>query len=166
LDFKHFEDPGEFDKHSNIACRVTRSTTFVRQAFRHQPLQVSSPIDSDKYKPLSKSPTNLNSPSTISTIMGQRHQFFAIARINNRYRTLAVVHNQWLYGHSAVRQCLQTMRVLSATGNLQGIRRDLKLAESKPESFWEAKPRARGDEQGRVSSSSHLWECCSRAAYI
>lgn len=87
--------------------------------------------------------------------MGQRHQFFAIVRINNRYRTLAVVHNQWLYGHSAVRQCLQTMRVLSATGNLQGIRRDLKLAESKPESFWEAKPKDQGE---RVS---FFCTCCS-----
>jgi hypothetical protein len=48
--------------------------------------------------------------------MGQRHQFFAIARINDRYRTLAVIQNQWLYGRSAVRQCLQTMRILSATG--------------------------------------------------
>jgi len=82
--------------------------------------------------------------------MGQRHQFFAIARINNRYRTLAVIHNQWLYGHSAVRQCLITMRVLSATGNMQGISRDLKLAESKPESFWEAKPKDQGE---RVSVS-------------
>ena len=83
--------------------------------------------------------------------MGQRHQFFAMARINKRYRTLAVVHNQWLYGHTAVRQCLNTMRILSAAGNLQNIRRELKLAESKPESFLKAKPRERGDEHGRVS---------------
>jgi hypothetical protein len=82
--------------------------------------------------------------------MGQRHQFFAIARINNRYRTLAVVHNQWLYGYSAVRQCLNAMRILSATGNLQGIRRELELAESKPDSFWEAKPKDQGE---RVSHS-------------
>ena len=90
--------------------------------------------------------------------MGQRYQFFAIARINNRYRTLAVVHHQWLYGHRAVRQRLNTMRILAATGNLQGIRRELKLAESKPDGFWEAKPRTRGDDQNHVSFSSHLWK--------
>lgn len=84
--------------------------------------------------------------------MGQRHQFFAIARVKNRYRTLAVIHNQWLYGHSAARQCLITMRILRATGNLQGISRDLKLAESKPESFWEAQPKDQGE---RVSLSVH-----------
>jgi hypothetical protein len=122
----------------------------VRQACRHQPLQGSSSADSDKYKSSSNAPTNLNSSLTTPIIMGQRHQFFAIARINNRYRTLAVIHNQWLYGHSAVRQCLNTMRILSATGNSQGIRRELRLAESKPDSFWEAKPRARGDDKGRV----------------
>ena len=77
--------------------------------------------------------------------MGQRHQFFAIARINNRYRTLAAVHYQWLYGHGAVRQCLNTMRILSATGNLQGIRRELELAESKADSFWEARPKDQGE---------------------
>ena len=97
--------------------------------------------------------------------MGQRYQFFAIARIYNRYRTLAVIHNQWLYGHSAVQQCLQTMRILSAAGNPQGIRRDLKLAESKPESFWEGKPRARGDNQDRVSSSLNLWKISVVAGY-
>lgn len=91
--------------------------------------------------------------------MGQRHQFFAIARINNRYRTLAVVHNQWLYGHSAVRQCLQTMRILGATGNLQGIRRDLKLAESKPESFWEAKPKGQGERVSFFVHAAVLFAC-------
>lgn len=85
--------------------------------------------------------------------MGQRHQFFAIARINNRYRTVAVIHNQWLYGQSAVRQCLNTMRILSASGNLPGVRTELKLANSKPDSFWEAKPRQRGDAEDRVSHS-------------
>lgn len=99
--------------------------------------------------------------------MGQRHQFFAIARINNRYRTLAVIHNQWLYGHSAVRQCLNTMRILSAAGNLQGIRRELKLAESKPDSFWEAKPRARGDDKGRVCSFlAFIRELSARCASV
>ena len=84
-------------------------------------------------------------------IMCQRHQFFVIARINGGYHTLAVVHHQWLYGHMAVRQCLNTMRILGATGNRQGIRRELKLAESKPDSFWDADTRDAGDMQDGVS---------------
>ena len=30
--------------------------------------------------------------------MGQRHQLFAAAKINGRYRSLAAIHHQWLYG--------------------------------------------------------------------
>jgi hypothetical protein len=85
--------------------------------------------------------------------MGQRHQFFAIAKVNNRYRTVAVLHNQWLFGYFAVRQCLNAMRILSAPGNLAGIRRELKLASSKPDSFWEVRPEQKDDEEGRVSRS-------------
>ena len=53
------------------------------------------------------------------------------------------------------------MHILSAAGNLQGIRRELKLAESKPDSFWEAKPRARGDDKGRVCSDLQLFFLCA-----
>jgi hypothetical protein len=86
--------------------------------------------------------------------MGQRHQFYAIAKVGNRYRIVAAVHNQWLYGYTAVRQCLNTMRILSASQNLPGIRRELKLANSKLDSFWEARPKQKDDEQGRVSRSN------------
>lgn len=58
------------------------------------------------------------------------------------------------------------MRILSAAGNLQGIRGELKLAESKPDSFWKAKPRARRDDQGLVSSFSHPRESYSLAARL
>jgi hypothetical protein len=69
--------------------------------------------------------------------MGQCHHFFAIARIANCYRTVAVVHNQWLYGESAIRQCLNTTRISSVSGDLSQVKRELELANSKPESFWE-----------------------------
>lgn len=89
--------------------------------------------------------------------MGQRHQFFAIARIGNRYRVVAGVHNQWLYGPIAVRQCLNTMRVLSASGNLPGIRRELKLAQTKPDDFWPDKStKKNSDSSDRVSRLSLL----------
>jgi hypothetical protein len=45
------------------------------------------------------------------------------------------------------------MRILSAPGNLAGIRRELKLASSKPDSFWEVRPEQKDDEEGRVSHS-------------
>lgn len=35
--------------------------------------------------------------------MGQRHQFFIIAKMLGRYRRLAAVHHQWNYGHTALR---------------------------------------------------------------
>lgn len=111
VDLKHFEDKpqavaNESDKHSNIRLYGYTLHCNVPQACRHQPLQGSSSADSDKYKLSFNAPTNFNSSLNTPTIMGQRHQFFAIARINNRYRTLAAVHNQWLYGHSA---CCATM---------------------------------------------------------
>lgn len=84
--------------------------------------------------------------------MGQRHQAFIIACIGGkRYRTLAVIHNQWLFSIAAVRQCLLTMRILSAAGNLPGIRRELRLAESKPDNFWPLGSRMEKDRVSKIS---------------
>lgn len=74
-----------------------------------------------------------------SYAMGQRFQAFIIACIGRRYRTLAVIHNQWLFELAAVKQCLLTMKILSTVGNLSGIRRELKSAESKPDGYWPTK---------------------------
>jgi len=35
--------------------------------------------------------------------MGQHHQIFIIAKIGARYRGLAALHHQWLYGASALK---------------------------------------------------------------
>ena len=43
-------------------------------------------------------------------IMGQRHQLFVIAKVKGRYRTLCAIHHQWLYGHTALRRCLGTLK--------------------------------------------------------
>jgi hypothetical protein len=125
----------------------------MQQTLRHQPVvQGPSSDQSDKYS-TGKFPVHHQFSTTIYSIMGQRQQFYAIAKVGNRYRTVAVVHNQWLFGHFAVRQCLNAMRILSAPRNLAGIRRELKSANSKPDSFWEAKPEHEDDEEGRVSCS-------------
>ena len=42
--------------------------------------------------------------------MGQRHQLFVIAKVKGRYRTLCAIHHQWLYGHTALRRCLGTLK--------------------------------------------------------
>ena len=43
--------------------------------------------------------------------MGQRHQLFVIAKVKGRYRTLCAIHHQWLYGHTALRRCLGTLKI-------------------------------------------------------
>ncbi|KAL1586718.1 hypothetical protein WHR41_04554 [Cladosporium halotolerans] len=75
--------------------------------------------------------------------MRQRRQFYAIARVGERYRTIAAIHSQWLMELSAVRQYLVTLKILRAPRNFPAIRRELKLAASKPADFWN--PCSRGD---------------------
>ena len=60
--------------------------------------------------------------------MGQRHQLFIIAKVGTRYRVLAAVHHQWLYGLKAVEQCLQAIQLLQADVNQAHIRRELQQA--------------------------------------
>jgi hypothetical protein len=53
--------------------------------------------------------------------MGQRHQLFIIAEVGSRYRVLAALHHQWLYGLTAVQQCLQVITFLQAERNQDEI---------------------------------------------
>ncbi|KAM0715451.1 hypothetical protein Q7P37_008949 [Cladosporium fusiforme] len=76
-----------------------------------------------------------------------RHESFIVARVDKRYRTLAVIQNEWLHPILVVRQCLLIMKMLSADGNIPGIRRELALAASKPAEFWCSKDKKR--EQNR-----------------
>ena len=48
---------------------------------------------------------------TLLQTMGQRHQLFVIAKVKARYRTLCAVHHQWLYGQTALRRCLGTLKI-------------------------------------------------------
>ena len=38
--------------------------------------------------------------------MGQRYQMFVVAKVKNCYRTLAVMHQPWLYQIGLVERCL------------------------------------------------------------
>lgn len=58
--------------------------------------------------------------------MGQRHQLFAVAKIASRYRVLAAIHHQWLYGEAAVARALQILKLFQANAPL--LRQDLQYA--------------------------------------
>lgn len=68
--------------------------------------------------------------------MGQRHQLFIIARISGKYRTLAAVHHQWLYGHTALRRCLDTLKILQNGNNRVPLEEELKMASEYGEEVW------------------------------
>ncbi|RSL58863.1 hypothetical protein CEP54_007598 [Fusarium duplospermum] len=68
--------------------------------------------------------------------MGQRHQLFVIARVGKHYRSLAVVHHQWLYGTSALRSCLRLLHIFSDPGNRLALKHELDLAAA----FFKSKP--------------------------
>ncbi|KAL8705557.1 MAG: hypothetical protein Q9201_001335 [Fulgogasparrea decipioides] len=68
--------------------------------------------------------------------MGQRHQLFVIAKINGRYRQLCVIHHQWLYGHTALRRCLDTLKTFQHPANRLSIQQELIAASEKDDRFW------------------------------
>lgn len=70
--------------------------------------------------------------------MGQRRQHFVIARINGRYRTLAAVHHQWLYGQTALRRCRSTLELLQHSGSYMPLTQELIAAASHDEAFWDS----------------------------
>lgn len=68
--------------------------------------------------------------------MGQRHQLFVIARINGRYRQLCAIHHQWLYGHTALRRCRDTLSIFANATNRLPIQQELIAASKKDDDFW------------------------------
>ena len=69
--------------------------------------------------------------------MGQRHQLFVIACINGKYRCLAAVHHQWLWGISAAKQCLEILKIFSDSLNRIPLQEELKGASTYEAKFWE-----------------------------
>ncbi|KAL8771280.1 MAG: hypothetical protein Q9209_003185 [Squamulea sp. 1 TL-2023] len=68
--------------------------------------------------------------------MGQRHQLFVIAKIQNRFRTLAVVHHQWLYGVGPLERCIRLTQIFQAEPNRSAIQQELRAARKKDGGFW------------------------------
>ncbi|KAJ8071293.1 hypothetical protein OCU04_001629 [Sclerotinia nivalis] len=68
--------------------------------------------------------------------MGQRHQLFIIAKINGRYRGLAAVHHQWLYGATALKICLNILKILQSPANRIALSHELRHATRLSEEDW------------------------------
>ena len=67
--------------------------------------------------------------------MGQRHQLFVIAKIKGKYRSLAAVHHQWLYGHTALSRCQGLLTIFSNPKNAFALQHELKIA-AESENLW------------------------------
>ena len=70
--------------------------------------------------------------------MGQRHQLFVIAKINGRYRTLCAIHHQWLYGQTALKRCLGTLKIFQDPATKVPLQQELIAAQRHDEAFWTA----------------------------
>ena len=68
--------------------------------------------------------------------MGQRHQLFVIAKIGARYRNLAAVHHQWLYGATALKRCHRLVQIFHAAENRIPIKQELVSALYRDEEAW------------------------------
>lgn len=69
--------------------------------------------------------------------MGQRHQLFIISSINGRYRTLAAVHHQWLYGAGPTKACWRILQILQHPANKKLIKYELRYASTRPDEWWD-----------------------------
>ncbi|TGO26641.1 hypothetical protein BPAE_0055g00120 [Botrytis paeoniae] len=71
--------------------------------------------------------------------MGQRHQLFVVAKINGRYRGLAAIHHQWLYGVTALEVCLNILKILQSPANRIALSHELRHATRLQEEGWSRK---------------------------
>ncbi|KAK3356374.1 hypothetical protein B0T25DRAFT_134962 [Lasiosphaeria hispida] len=75
--------------------------------------------------------------------MGQRHQIFLISKIQNRYRTLAAVHHQWLYGAGTTKACWRILKILEHPANQKLVKHELRYAAVRPDEWWDGLERNR-----------------------
>jgi hypothetical protein len=70
--------------------------------------------------------------------MGIRHQFWAIASVGGRYRSLGVVHCQNATGTDAIRACYRLLKIFGSSANEKLIRHDCNCASTKTEDWWKS----------------------------
>ena len=92
-------------------------------------------------------------------VMGQRHQLFVIACINGRYRCLAAVHHQWLFGRNAAERCLEILKLLNSNLNRIALQEELKLAKTYSAEFWERGERIDYSDAGHVPRFPFITTC-------
>ena len=76
--------------------------------------------------------------------MGQRHQLFVIAKILGKYRNLAAVHHQWLYGATALKRCHRLVQLFEAIENRIPLEQELISAQHHDEQSWKSDWRSSG----------------------
>ena len=70
--------------------------------------------------------------------MGIRHQFWVIAKVGSRYRTLAVTHCQNATGTDATSACWRLLNIFGSSTNKTLIHHDLEYASTKTEDWWKS----------------------------
>jgi hypothetical protein len=70
--------------------------------------------------------------------MGIRHQFWAIASVGGRYRSLGAVHCQNATGTDAIRACYRLLKIFGSSANEKFIRHDCNCASTKTEDWWKS----------------------------
>lgn len=68
--------------------------------------------------------------------MGQRHQYWIIAKVSGRYRVLAAVHHQWAYGTLPIEACWRLLRILAHPENKRLARNEVAAAAGKDAEWW------------------------------
>lgn len=104
----------------NPLVNVNRFSAFSTRQ-RHKNIKALPTIPSDSIPETPRDPH--------STAMGERHQIFVVARVGKRYRTLAVIHHQYLYDCLALSACLLLISIFSDKANRRPLEMELGLAE-------------------------------------
>ncbi|CAH0058200.1 unnamed protein product [Clonostachys solani] len=94
--------------------------------------------------------------------MGQRHQLFVIAKAGKHYRSLAAVHHQWLYGLTALRQCLQLLHIFGHGENRLALQQELRFAEEyyrDKEAPSQEPPELSWDKRGGICPFPFITNC-------
>lgn len=70
--------------------------------------------------------------------MGYRHQFWVVAQLEGRYRTLAVVSSMNCGDTDAIHGCWRLLQIFGSHANRTLLRRDLEHAARQDQDWWES----------------------------
>lgn len=119
---------------------------------------------------LSPAPSNIFFPSTslqnctniqwtkssiTNSVMGQHHQIFVIARINDCYRGLAAVHLEAFFGRGLPSECESLIAIFKSPSTVSALFSELTFGKTLPQSFWEDNDESDEDEEGETRELLH-----------